>query len=272
MKINILQNFSKKNYFKFPFPHFEINNCLPEDIYKILHNEYNQFIKYFMLNDKFQENNVRLQISSDEFLNSDIFTNSLWHDFIFYHTSSIFLKNIIEIFYDDLLVYYPKVIFKGNALENSGVRNDNNNKNKDFVLDCQPGINTKVSMKKSVRGPHVDNPHEIIGGLFYLADDYDKDGGDLEIFESNKKILFHKKAEVFNKNNLIHHKTIKYKKNNVFFFINSAKSIHSVTERNKSIHLRKLTNIIVERYIDGYNFNLPRKENILIKMLKKIYK
>ena len=47
---------------------------------------------------------------------------------------------------------------------------------------------------------------------------------------------------------------------------------YSVTERNVSDHFRKLTNIIVERYIDGYNFKMPRKENLFNKIFKKIYK
>ena len=184
----------------------------------------------------------------------------------------MFLKDIVEIFYDDLIKYYPKIIFTDKKLENCGVRNQKNIKKSDFVLDCQPGINTKVKKKNSVRGPHIDNPHEIIGGLFYLSDEFDYDGGDLEIFESNKKILFHQKAEVFNLNDLKHFKTIKYQRNNVFFFINSIKSIHSVTERNETNYFRKLTNIIVERYIDGYNFKMPRKENIFNRLLNKIYK
>ena len=51
-----------------------------------------------------------------------------------------------------------------------------------------------------MRGPHVDNPVEIFGGLFYLRDDNDIcDGGDLEIYDTgNQKIYFEGKAEVQN--------------------------------------------------------------------------
>ena len=47
MNINILQNFSKKNYLVHPFPHFEINNCLPDNVFNILYKEYYQFINHF---------------------------------------------------------------------------------------------------------------------------------------------------------------------------------------------------------------------------------
>jgi hypothetical protein len=61
----------------------------------------------------------------------------------------------------------------------------------DFVSDCQPGINTPVEYLSSVRGPHVDNPVELIGGLFYLRDEDDKsEGGDLLIYDTDEKIYF----------------------------------------------------------------------------------
>ena len=56
------------------------------------------------------------------------------------------------------------------------------------------------------------------------------------------------------------------------FFVNSPISIHSVTERNRSEFMRRLTNIIVERYIDGYNFRLPRKKNYFQKIVKYFYR
>jgi len=36
--------------------------------------------------------------------------------------------------------------------------------------------------------------------------------------------------------------------------------------------MRRLTNIVVERYIDGYNFKLPRQKNILRKIFECLYK
>ena len=187
MKINILQNFTKKNYSNYPFPYFEINNCLPEDVYNALSKDYNEFINFFNQNEKIYENNIVLQISSEEFFNTPIFKNSIWYDFIYYHTSKDFLKDIVGIFYEDIIKYFPKISFSDDKIQNSGIRSNINNKKKDFVLDCQPGINTKAIKKSSVRGPHIDNPHEIIGGLFYLSDVDDKDGGDLQIFETKKK-------------------------------------------------------------------------------------
>tara|TARA_X000001036_G_scaffold423546_1_gene447595 strand:+ start:1366 stop:2184 length:819 start_codon:yes stop_codon:yes gene_type:complete len=272
MNIDILQKFSKKLYSSEPFPNFQIENCLPEKIYDILDKEYEIFENFFKENLLYNENNIRLQISADEFFQIKTFNKSLWHDFILYHTSREFLDKIIDIFYNDLKIYFPNISFEKLDLEKCGLRNDVNNSKKNFVLDCQPGINTKVTSKKSVRGAHVDNPHELIGGLFYFKNIKDNSGGDLKIFKTNKKIYFHQKAEVYNERDIQLYKTIKYQPNNVFFFVNSPISIHSVTERNRSEFMRRLTNIIVERYIDGYNFRLPRKKNFFQKIVKYFYR
>ena len=270
--LSILQNYKKNLYFKYPYPHFHIQECLPEKIYDLLEKDYSLFEKYFQKNDHFHENNIRLQISSNDFFEENLFKNSIWYDFISYHTSLDFLEKITDIFYEDLKIFFPKISFEKKYLNSCGLRNSINNKEKNFVLDCQPGINTKVLNKRSVRQAHIDNPHELIGGLFYLKLFEDKSGGDLEVYEAKKKILFHQKSEVFNNKDIKLFKTIKYQPNNVFFFINSSISIHSVTPRNPTNYLRRLTNIIVERYIDGYNFDIPRNNSFLKKILKNIYK
>jgi len=272
MNIDVLQKFSRRFYSSEPYPNFQIENCLPQKIYETLSSEYELFENFFKNDIAYNQNNVRLQISADEFFKLKIFNKSMWHDFILYHTSKEFLEKIIDIFYNDLKIYYPNLSFEKKDLANCGLRNNDNNLKKNFVLDCQPGINTKVIAKKSVRGAHVDNPHELIGGLFYLKNINDNSGGDLNIYKAKNKIYFHQKAEVYKTQNIELYKTIRYQSNNVFFFVNSPISIHSVTSRDKTEFMRRLTNIIVERYIDGYNFKLPRQKNILRKIFEYLYK
>jgi hypothetical protein len=48
-------------------------------------------------------------------------------------------------------------------------------------MDCQVGMNSPVSRKSSVRGPHHDTPGEVYAGLLYFRDAKDKStGGDLQ--------------------------------------------------------------------------------------------
>jgi hypothetical protein len=268
-KLCILNNFKRENYYNKPYPHFELHNAFDEETYSKLEKDYVYFINFFKRKEEFKKNNIRMQINSNELLEDNYFKKSIWVDFIRYHTSIGFFKKIIDIFYEDILKLYPEInkLLNYSCLEDSnflGIRKFKENNSYNFVADCQPGINTPCSDRISVRGPHVDNPVELIGGLFYLRDELDKSlGGDLVIHKINsdtKKIYFKGKAEVENIQDLSDAKTFKYKKNYAVFFINSIVSIHSITPREKTSHVRRLTNIIFETYkFNNGLFKLTRK-------------
>ena len=277
-KLDILQNFKKSYYQFYPFPHFEIINAYNEKTYELLDKDYNLFIDYFKKNEEFKLNNVRMQICAKEFFESNIFKNSIWFDFVKYHTSIEFFDKIIDIFYKDIINIYPNTAKLFNKLDNNkflGIRDLKNSKDYNFVIDCQPGINTPCTAEKAVRGPHVDNPVELIGGLFYLKKDDDINlGGDLVIHENNKKkIYFEGKAEVKNVTSLNEYKVFKYQKNHAVFFLNTINSIHSITPRKVTNNIRCLTNIIIETYkIEKKLFILNNKNNLISKFSNLISK
>ena len=276
-RLNILQNFKIENYSDYPYPFFEIENALPEEVYTALKNDYSIFDKYFSQHKNFNSNNKRVQINSETILkNEKDFKKSIWYDFIKYHNSIEFFEQLINIFDKDLVKIYPSVKKIFNEKKNNkfflSYRSVNNNDNYEFVSDCQPGINTPTIKKSSVRGPHVDNPVELFGGLFYLRDKNDKStGGDLIIYEKSDKIIFHKKAEVQNVKALKQFKKIKYKENNCIFFLNTKDSIHSVSERSITNNQRNLTNLIFERYKNSNSFfSLNREKNFFKKLFNII--
>ena len=270
-EISIIKKFKKQNYSSYPFPFFEIENAYDEKTYSLLRKDYNLFHSFFKKDKKYKDNNIRLQISSKEFLSNSLFTKSIWHDFIIYHSSKEFFLDLFEIFFEDMEKIYPDIVkIVENEKNNSnflGLREKENNENYIFVSDCQPGINTPTNFKSSVRDSHVDNPVELLAGLFYLKDEEDKTiGGDLEIMENieRKPLLFHDKAEVYNKSDLKVFKLIKYQKNKVFFFINTKNSIHRVTPRESCELPRNLTNIIFETYNQKDKlFKINYKKNYL---------
>ena len=147
------------------------------------------------------------------------------------------------------------------------------NKNYDYVIDCQPGINTPVKTLSAVRGAHVDNPVELIGGLAYFRDQNDNStGGDLILYGREKNnIYFKDKAEVDNINDLKPVKKIEYKRNHCVFFINSEQSIHSITQRSVTQTPRFLVNFIVEKYDNNQFFKIKRK-NFLQKIFNNLIK
>ena len=275
--LNILQNFDKKFYFSKPFPYFVIEKCFPENIYEMLFKDYNLIIDYLKdNNDTKNLNNTRLQINSENFLKTEIFRKTIWFDFVSYHTSKEFLNDLVNIFYYDLNIYYPEILSAFDNYKNDKnylkIRSKDNSDHK-FVIDCQPGMNTPVIKKSNVRGPHVDNPVEIFGGLFYLRDGNDtSEGGDLEIYDTkNPKIYFEGKAEVKNLKNLKKIKTYKYGKNKCIFFLNSMKTIHGISERAETNYTRNLTNFVIETYFFDKLFNIERGgiKNLLKNLFKR---
>lgn len=277
MNIDILQNYKQSDYSSIPYPHIIIENALPDIVYDQLEREYELIINYLRKSKNFYKSNKRLQITTNEFILKEEFKNTLWLKFVEYHTSKNFFFNLIDIFKKDFSSYYPNLfetIFKNKENDNfMNIRSSELNENKKFriVADCQPGINTPVDQDSSVRGPHVDNPVEIFGGLYYLKNDNDNAGGDLEIFSIKKKPYFKDKAEIQNIEDLLLYSKIKYKKNLFIIFLNSSTSIHGITKRKKTKYTRNLTNIIFETYSYNQLFRLNRKNSFFNKIYTKIF-
>lgn len=277
-KISILNNFNKNKYYSYPFPFFYIDRAFDQKIYDFLKKDYILFHKFFQKNTKYKKNNIRLQMSTEEFYNSKLFLNSIWYDFVEYHTSKTFFLELVEIFRNDMIKIYPRIIDMIDKNKDDknflNIRTKENISNFQFVADCQPGINTPCYHETSVRQSHLDNSAEIFAGLFYLRDDNDRSsGGNLQVMEvkNKKKINFHQKSEVKNQFDLDIFKEVKYEKNKVIFFLNTKNSIHNVTSRSETNLPRNLTNIIFESYSKKIKtFSLYNDKKNLILKLKKV--
>ena len=254
--INILSNFNKsKNYFRYPFPHVIIDEPINEKDYNLLAEEYKIIENYFSKLEDYKKNNIRLQFSDTEFKKLNLNTPK-WLEFINFHTSILFYKELIKIFIDDIKRLYPELVIDLQKLETLNI--DNENSNKDIRLLCQPGINTPVTKENTFnRGPHIDKPNTIIAGLFYLKkDDDNSKGGNFVINEKKGKISFVPKAEVKEIKNVKLNKEVTYKKNKVVFFLNSIDSIHSVSVREKTDHCRRLVNFNLKYYGSKKTFKI----------------
>jgi hypothetical protein len=234
MNYNILKKFNRSNYFSYPFPHFIIPDALEYNEYLSLEMEYSKIDLYFASKDEYKKNNIRLQFNQNDLkkLNLDL---PNWSKFLEFHSSEVFFKELFKIFFDDLKKKYSNIFDE--ILLNS----------QQFIHYCQPGINTPVKKKTTVRIPHLDKYDTLFTGLFYLKPEDDKtSGGDLVIYESIKKNYFYSKLEVSNLNSVKEYKKIKYNKNYFICFLNSENAIHSVTERNVTNNTRRLVNFITK--------------------------
>lgn len=218
-----------------PYPHVVIPDCLPQSLVDELDAT---FPEQEILRVPHVGEGVRVDLPSMEALEK---LDSTWVEFIRYHTSQEFWHDVLDLFGDVMNVCYPLLHLQyGNLRElDCGPRRVEMTT---LQMECQPGVNTAQTVAQRVRGPHLDNPVELYGGLLYMGDG---EGGDLEIQRLIKGPKFHGKLEI--KDKCVETvSTVKYQKNMLVFFLNTPVSIHSVTTRPASEECRRLINIVGE--------------------------
>jgi hypothetical protein len=252
--LSILQNFRATQLRLTPFPHFIIDNALPEDLYKNLEREYpfeTQLRGYSGFG-----NNLRYQMSAVDGLRENRLS-PLWKEFVSYHTSRDFYCEVLTAFGESIKTIYPQITLDLQR----GVRFLDDQA--DVWIDCQPGINSPVSRVNSVKGPHLDHPSEIFAGLLYFRHpEDDSTGGDLEIFEYKKRpFKFH--GQRFIEAKFVRKiGSVPYKRNHFFMFLNTLDSVHGVSPRSKTIYTRRLVNFIGEVGHGDVLFNIPTQSSL----------
>jgi len=180
-----------------------------------------------------------------------------WRDFVYYHTSQEFLDEVLDKLGDSIHASYPTLMA---AMERkapggkprAGVRRHSDTAGEcELALDCQVGMNSPITAEAtSVIGPHLDNPKELYGGLFYLRHPEDvAAGGDLVVYEwkDRPKRSFVEKRYI-DPSHVIERGTIPYGPNRFVWFLNTVEAVHGVTMRQPSPLPRRLCNIIAETY------------------------
>ena len=244
INLSLLQKFKNSDFYTDPFPHVIIHDALPEETYaKLIDAAPSDLIPDKTLD------NVRGNIYSNEIENKP--QNRMFLDFLNYHNSEEYFEEFISIFKDQLNKFYPNLINTTRKLikkKNFFKLTKNNPKKKNFVrFGSSYSYNTPVKSSNSIVGPHLDHYDKINFGLYYLRLDVDKsEGGDLVIYKwKNGYSNFQKKNIIFTEkwNNMFFHaeplKTLKYKKNTFILALNSIDSLHGVTPREKTDHIRQ---------------------------------
>lgn len=249
---SVLQNKQNIQYRSDPFPYFIIDNALPENLYKELNDTFPTYQKIIESNrglNEYKENTAYRYDASRSLNDPDI--NTIWKEFIKYHTSYEFTSDLYDIFLESIKKIYKVDKDKLPNNTNTGLRFRDSAL---FSTDCQFVINTPTSGDTSVIPPHLDNPKEFYAALFYMRDPEDDSlGGSLTTHKFIGSPSFYGKARVKEeKVNLI--EEIEYKENRLAVFLNTPLSIHGVTKRSKTNFYRKYINIIGEFNYELFNF------------------
>jgi hypothetical protein len=235
MTISVLGSGKKADVRISPYPHIVIKDALDAELYKTL---FDSRPKIHAVG-----NNIRKDIHSVDMI-SRYPEGSPWGDFVRYHTSSEFWLEIVYYFGDCIKSMYPFLEAHYGPMEGWTV-GPRHSGHYFLKTECQPGINTPVTEECSVRGPHIDNPVELYGGLLYMKAGDEPDGGDLEIYKYKSTPRFIGKLGV-DRDNVELLSSVKYEPNTFVMFINSINSLHGVTNRPVTTKTRKLVNFIGE--------------------------
>jgi 3',5'-cyclic AMP phosphodiesterase CpdA len=236
--ITVLDQFDPaKHYFKDPYPHVIIEDCLPQDLYNKLYNSFP--IKEIQNTLPLLVGHTYRYFSNDVLNKKTIPVSSVWEDFFLAHTSQDYYEKVLDIFKDNL-----KNI---EWFKNQKVSIRNSSSVDQVVTETQFVVHNPV--KETTRTDHLDNPMEIYAGLFYMRNPADQaEGGDFVIYETDKieEVAKHNGRELLNTTARKTVKTIKYGANKFVMFLNSNRSAHGVTPRINSQTERLSINIIAE--------------------------
>ena len=273
---HILSKYTKeKHFFSEPFPHIIIEDCLDDDLYNLLEEN---FPDNDSISPKQKAENEAYWIYGKDIM--DI--SSIWSDFINGHVSQEFFDDateIIEPFMTDLDPKYVENL--GNelskcsfSLAEGGRENNPSNKKTDIVISVAVGINTPCKTRSTLEPPHVDFPQKLFNALLYMRSDDDDDDskcGDVVLYKTKDPFVFNGREgrrEVDEKY-LTETKTVKYKKNVLILFPQKINAVHGVTARGPTPHTRRYININMESYVLKRKafFEMPRALRTRIKFM-----
>jgi hypothetical protein len=232
MNLSVLQK--KPKLILEPYPHFVIEDALPQEVYEQLEKEWPT--EQLLSTEPF-DSGICYRLKADEMLKPKKVSN-LWKEFTEYHTSMEFYKHMTGVF-GDLVPHFEDLTLSPRGWDTG---------NDKIGTDCQTVMHKPINY--SSRTAHIDNPREIYAALLYMPYKEDQStGGEFQIHETHDTISEVNKnggREVKEKAGEIV-KTIPYKANTLVVFCNnSTRCVHSVSARKNAVLHRRSVNIIAE--------------------------
>lgn len=243
---SLLTNIASKDVRMDPFPHLVVNDVLDEDLCLRLVSEFPSVET--ITRGKDCGSNERFDYLVRD-VRGDKTISPLWREFVEAHVSRSFLDDFFRLFGGAIRKLYPQFeerIGPFNSLRH-GVRFIDTHADHDLLLDAHISINTPVQGRpSSVRDVHLDDPMKLYTALFYLRHpDDDSQGGNLLLYRYKGP-----KPKFFGQH--IDHKyvepigTVPYKRNTLIMFVNSINSLHGVSPRHPTGHIRRFLNLVGE--------------------------
>ncbi|MGO4460526.1 hypothetical protein AB4039_25055 [Streptomyces sp. M-16] len=252
---SLLAGVTKDDIRRDPFPHIVIRDALPQDLYDALSASMPTAEYIGTRIGKEITSNERYNYMSEHILQDEEMAR-VWKDFVTYHASPGFYAEFLDLFRDDLLANLPDAEKQCGPLRDLrvGRRNRDGFGTHDILMDCTAVINSAVTGRPSAyRGPHVDKPHKLFGGLFYMRQTQDDaDGGDLVLYKYREGAhKFTTSASEYGDNRFdIDPKyveevtTVPYRSNTLVMYPINPLALHGVSVRSLTPHQRRFVALV----------------------------
>ena len=270
--LSVLRKASAGHVVTDPYPYIVIDDALPDAVCDAL---IAQYPSLDVLGVDPQENNSRWSVPAHD-VAANAAIPQIWRDFVAFHASRAFYDEVIDLFGEHIVRMYPRAFADVAALRalRVGIRDDD--ENSDLLLDAQISGNTAVRDASSVKTIHIDSEHKLFTGLLYLRSPQDDStGGDLDVLRFRKDLTpaqWRRRYDgMFIDDEYVEPVLrVPYARNTLFLFVNGPTSLHGVTVRQPTQHLRLFLNIVGETRVKL--FDVPQHWQRRVAKLPRLIK
>jgi hypothetical protein len=237
---SILHGLGRGDVVREPFPHVVVDGALEDEVYSLLAGTFPS--AEAIVAGRPVENNTPYRMPAARMLD-DPRVADVWKDFVRYHTSAAFFREVMAVFGEALHELHPSLP----SLDAARTSIRDAEPFADVALDCQPCWGAPVTQVSSSDPCHVDRPVTLFAGLLYfrLPGD-DAAGGDLELYRFRGAERRYDATRHVDASLVEPVLRIPYAANRLVFFLQSAHSLHGVTERGVTTWPRLHVNFLGE--------------------------
>jgi len=269
-RLSILSNTRPADLRLDPFPHLIVRNALDPEVFAALEAQFPA--DEIVVNDR-PVNDTWYDYPACRVI-QDNRISPIWRDFFAYHVSAEFFRELVSLLGNEIRATYPQLEARSaRRLEEFtvgmrlGGKGDPLAPGADVSMECQFYINY-TRRPRAVRGPHVDRPTELFAALLYFRQHADDcRGGDLEICQARDSSIYPSRGSVridklpaeISDSRAQTVSTATYAPNTLVLFLNSPRSIHSVSQRTPTQVTRRHINFCCDVTEDLFELEMaPR--------------
>jgi len=255
---SILRNLERQRIVDEPYPHAVVPDALDPAYYAELAGAFPS-LERIAGREPLPSNRV-FRIPACE-VQADSAIPAIWRDFFAYHCSGAFFRELVAFWrgaieqeYSNIEAWFGKPLSEvttGTRAYRGGRAPEHlpENMQADAMLDCQFVVNSPVKEPGSVRGPHLDKPYKLFAAILYFRHPEDRSTGGNLLLERFKTRRYHFDRRQHIAPHLVEpFAEIPYGPNTLVVWLNTPRSLHSVTPRSVTSVPRRYLNFLTECY------------------------